>query len=160
MSDLAQLYQASILEHHARPRNPGRLPEPTHHAQGNNPLCGDRLTVTLRVSEGQVSEARCDARGCAICRASGSLMTEAVIGRSCAEVRALAQRLLATLRAPAEPGSAPWVAAEPDSAGGSLDPLAPLDAILHVRHFPGRVRCATLSWEVLESALGPLTARV
>ncbi len=160
MSDLGQLYQASILEHHARPRNPGRLPEPTHQAAGNNPLCGDRLSLTLRVSEGRVSEARCDAKGCAICRASGSLMTEAVIGRSCADVRELAERVLAELRTPVEPASGPPAAGVPSPSGVSHDSLAPLEAILHVRHFQGRVRCATLSWEVLEKALGPLTARV
>lgn len=137
MSDLAQLYQATILEHHKHPRGAGRLPDATHVAEGHNPLCGDRLTITARVAGGCVQAVCCDATACAICRASGSLLTEAVSGRSVAEVRLLIERLLGALAGdPA--GEAEW---------GSLAPL------LHARHFPGRRRCVTLGWETLRRAL-------
>lgn len=142
MSELAQLYQAAILEHHRHPRGAGRLADATHVAEGHNPLCGDRLTITARVDEGFVRAVCCDATACAICRASGSLLTEAVSGRSVGEVGLLIERLLGELTSgQAGAGDAEW------------GPLAPL---LHARHFPGRQRCVTLGWETLRRALrGP-----
>jgi nitrogen fixation protein NifU and related proteins len=141
MSDLAQLYQATILDHHKHPRGAGRLPDATHAAEGHNPLCGDRLTITARIAGGCVQAVRCDATACAICRASGSLLTEAVSGRSVVEAGLLLERLLGALASdPANAGEADW------------GPLAPL---LHVRHFPGRQRCVTLAWETLRRALSP-----
>jgi nitrogen fixation protein NifU and related proteins len=149
MSDLEKLYQQQILDHHRAPRNAGRLSDPTHAAEAHNPLCGDRVNVTLRVgslpgaTDGAlgVLEARCDAQGCSLCRASGSVLTELVIGHGLAEVRAWLARFL-ELAVAAEPSS------EADAA--LLQAVAPL---LEVRKFPSRLRCVTLSWEALREAL-------
>lgn len=141
MSELAQLYQGTILEHHKHPRGAGRLADATHSAEGHNPLCGDRLTITARIAEGRVEAVCCDATACAICRASGSLLTEAVSGRTVAEVGLLIERLLGALA-----GDGPALSTD-DAEWG---PLAPL---LHARRFPGRRRCVTLGWETLRRAL-------
>lgn len=139
MSEVAQLYQATILDHHKHPRGAGRLPDATHAVEGHNPLCGDRLTITARIAGGCVQAVCCDATACAICRASGSLLTEAVSGRSVVEAGLLIERLLGALAPdPAGAGDADW------------GPLAPL---LQVRQFPGRQRCVTLAWETLRRAL-------
>lgn len=141
MSDLAQLYQGTILEHHKHPRGAGRLADATHSAEGHNPLCGDRLTITARIADGRVEAVCCDASGCAICRASGSLLTEAVSGRPVVEVQLLIERLLGALGgdgAAQRAGEAEW---------------GPLRPLLEARQFPGRRRCVTLGWETLRRAL-------
>jgi nitrogen fixation NifU-like protein len=151
VSDLRRLYQESILAHHRAPHYAGRLDQPTHAADGNNPLCGDRVGVTLRLAGGRLLDVRCEVQGCAICRASGSMMAEAIIGRDLAEVSALLEGFLRALVA--EPDGAPV------SSGPGLDPSAdeahwgPLAALLEARRFPNRRRCASLSWEVLQRAL-------
>jgi nitrogen fixation NifU-like protein len=148
VSDLGRLYQESILLHHRAPRHFGRLDQPTHAADGNNPLCGDRVRVTLDIGEGRVLDVRCDVQGCAICRASGSMMAEAIVGRDLGEVKALLERFLAELSA-----------APSTEAGGAGDPASdparwgPLAALLEARRFPNRRRCASLGWEVLQRAL-------
>ena len=147
MSDLAQLYQEQILDHHRSPRNAGRLSEPTHSAEAHNPLCGDRVRLTLRVAAlpaaaPGVLEARCDAQGCALCRASGSMLTELISGQSVAQVSAWLARFIEL--ASAAPGS------ETEQDAALLGAVAPL---LEVRKFPSRRRCITLSWEALRAAL-------
>lgn len=157
VSDLAQLYQEQILAHHRAPHNSGRLSDPTHSAEAHNPLCGDRVRLTLRVgtlpgaAPGEttaalgVLEARCDTQGCALCRASGSMLTELIIGRGVPEVRDWLERFL-TLTS-AAPGS------DDGQDGVLLGAVAPL---LEVRKFPSRRRCVTLGWEALRAALqGP-----
>ena len=94
MSDLGRLYQDTILAHHRAPRFAGRLEHPTHAADGNNPLCGDRVGVTLEIADGHVRDVRCDVKGCAICRASGSLMAEAIVGRRASDVQVLIEEFL------------------------------------------------------------------
>ena len=151
MDDLTKLYQETILEHHRSPRNAGRLAQPTHQAEAHNPLCGDRVTVTLRVgslgvgAELGVLEARCEAQGCALCRASGSLATELLQALPLSEVHARIERLLALVT------SADTAAPAAPQGDALLAALAPL---LEVRKFPGRRRCVTLSWEVFRAALG------
>ena len=81
MTDVGALYQELILEHHRNPRNTGKLTGATHSSELSNPLCGDRTSLTLRLEAGKVQDARCDVLGCAICRASSSMLTEAVIGK-------------------------------------------------------------------------------
>ena len=148
MSDLSQLYQEQILAHHRAPHNAGQLPEPTHSAQAHNPLCGDRVRLTLRVGtlpEGGapgVLEARCDTQGCALCRASGSLLTDLIIGGALPQVRAWLERFLVLA------GSAQLP--EPGEDAQLLGAVAPL---LEVRKFQSRRRCVTLAWEALRSAL-------
>lgn len=149
MSDLGRLYQESILMHHRAPRHAGRLDQPTHAADGNNPLCGDRVRVTLDVGEGRVLDVRCDVQGCAICRASGSMMAEAIIGRAVDEVSDLLDRFLAELSAAPSTGLHAEGASDPATDSVRWGPLA---ALLEARRFPNRRRCASLAWEVLQRA--------
>mgnify|MGYP002525460033 CR=1 FL=1 len=141
--DLRDLYQEVILDHAKNPRNYG-APEnggegQCRHARGNNPLCGDRLTLHVTVADGVVRDARFEGDGCAISMASASLMTEAVKGRPEAEVRDLFHRFheLMTIEDSE---------ADPDA----LDKLAVFSG---VREFPVRVKCATLAWHTLIAAL-------
>jgi len=160
MKDVLELYQAVILDHHRSPRNAGRLAEPTHVAEATNPLCGDQVVVTLRVGQPGVLEARCDVRGCALCRASGSLMTELVLGRPLAEVAARVERFLALLQPGLAAGGSD-LGSGLSASGAAVVTLAGADAaalgsvapLLQVQRFPSRVRCATLPWEALRTAL-------
>jgi nitrogen fixation NifU-like protein len=162
MSELGKLYPDILLDHHRAPRRAGRLATPTHAADGNNPLCGDRVAVTLELGQGRVLDIRCEVKGCAICRAAGSMMAEAVIGRELVEVNALLQRFMLAIGA--EPSAATGVAGPGAAApaGGEVTESSsqgdgaewgPLAALLEARRFPNRRRCASLSWEVLERAL-------
>ena len=137
--DPKALYQALILEHAARPRNAGPLPEATHEATAHNPLCGDRVTLRLRVVDGVVRDARFEARGCMIALASASLLGEAVREQTIAEALTLA-RTLQSLVADERP---------PDDAG-------PLEPLRGVRDFPARKACATLPWDALAEALATM----
>jgi nitrogen fixation NifU-like protein len=142
MSSLSQLYQQSILDHHRQPRNSGRLADATHVSEGQNPLCGDRLTLSMKIAEKRIVAVACDTKGCAICRASGSMLTEAIVGRTVEDVAGLVDRFLVAV-------------ASPEGREELVDPeWGPLAALLQVRRFPSRLRCATLSWEALRRALG------
>jgi nitrogen fixation NifU-like protein len=137
MSDLDDLYQAIILDHDRAPRNYGRLEDPTHSAEGYNPLCGDRLFVTLRAGE-LVHAIMFEAQCCSIAKASSSLMTLHAANRTIDDAKKLAAAFEAMVRGREEPG--------PD--------LGELVALAGVRRFPSRVRCATLPWHALLDALG------
>ena len=137
--DLKDLYRDVILDHNKRPRNFGRLDPCDTAADGNNPLCGDRLTVTLRLAGDRIDDIRFEGKGCAISTASASLMTEAVKGLDSAAVQALHARVHDALTAPVD--------AEPPTDLGKLAALA------GVREFPARVKCASLSWHTLAAAL-------
>jgi nitrogen fixation NifU-like protein len=113
-----------------------------HHAVGNNPLCGDRLTVYLRVENQTIQDAAFRGFGCAIAIASASLMTESVMGKTFAETQALFDQLLRMISAPAE---------------SPVVDLGDLSSLAGVRQFPVRVKCATLPWQAL---LAATTARV
>lgn len=136
--DLADLYRDVIVDHNRRPRNAGRLDCPTHQAEGNNPLCGDRLRLFVDLHDDRIRELRFENAGCAISTASASLMSEAVKGRSRAEVRELFESVHRMLT---QPGAAP------DAALGKLAALA------GVREYPARVKCASLCWHTLNAAL-------
>jgi nitrogen fixation NifU-like protein len=139
-SELRDLYQTVILDHNKRPRN-FRVPaDANRSAEGHNPLCGDRLTVYVTVKDGVVSDVGFEGQGCAISRASASLMTEAVKGRPLEEVREIFDAFLALVTS--DPRS------EPDDAA-----LGKLAVFGGVREFPMRVKCATLCWHTLRSAL-------
>lgn len=144
MSELDDLYQSVILEHDRAPHNYGRLAAPSGSAEGYNPLCGDRLYVTALLAGEQLVKIMFDANGCAIARASASLMTDFLAGRSIAETRRLAQAFEAVLR---DRDAGPLAAAH------ELAALAPLTG---VRRFPSRIRCAMLAWHALLDALEPL----
>ncbi len=137
-ADLRDLYQEIIMDHNKRPRN-FRAIEGGRRAEGYNPLCGDRLTVYLRVSDdGRIADASFEGAGCAISKASASLMTEAVTGKTLADADELFARFHAMItRAPGEP----------------IEELGKLSALAGVRQFPGRVKCASLAWHTLRSAI-------
>jgi nitrogen fixation protein NifU and related proteins len=131
------LYQQVILDHYRRPRNVGPLVD-AHHADGHNPLCGDRVTVYVSLSGLFVAEATFEGSGCAICVASASLMTESVRGRTVAEVDRLAGQVH------------DLVAAAP---GAPVSDLGALAALAGVRQFPVRAKCALLPWRALSAAI-------
>jgi nitrogen fixation NifU-like protein len=140
---LHELYGEVILDHNRRPRNYGRLPAASHCAVGHNPLCGDRVAVYLRVEGGRIEEIGFEGVGCAISTASASMMTEALRGRSLAEAQQLFTRFHALLTADQAGGADPGCAPE----------LGKLAVFAGVREFPMRVKCATLAWHALKSAL-------
>ena len=139
---LASLYQGIILEHNARPRNCGPLTPCTHQALAQNPLCGDTVTLRLRLDAGAIVAAAFEGDGCALCRASASLLTLAVTGCTPTEATALADALDALV----SPASDPRPEAEESRLGD-------LVALRGVRDVPARRRCATLPWEALRAAL-------
>jgi nitrogen fixation NifU-like protein len=136
--DLKDLYRDVILDHNKRPRNFGRLEAGAQHADGHNPLCGDRLTVFVAMDGERIGDIRFEGKGCAISTASASLMTEAVKGKDRQAVRDLFARVHALLTQPAA------------DAEASLGKLAALSG---VREFPARVKCASLCWHTLNAAL-------
>ena len=138
MSDLSDLYQEVILDHNRRPRNFRTLEAPSHTAEGYNPLCGDRLHVFLRLEEGVVADVAFQGSGCAISKASASLMTDAIKGRPVAEVRDLFERFHRMVTTP------------PDQ---TVENLGKLSVLAGVREFPVRVKCASLAWHTLKAAL-------
>jgi nitrogen fixation NifU-like protein len=139
MDDLRDLYQEVILDHNKRPRNFGELPGANRSAEGNNPLCGDRVTVFLQVDpSGSIQGISFEGAGCAISTASASLMTEALKGRSVDEARELFhgfQKLVTT------------------GEGAGAPELGKLAVFTGVREYPMRVKCATLAWHTLQAAL-------
>ena len=140
VADLDDLYQETILDHNRRPRNFGALPEANCTAEGYNPLCGDHIHVYARVEDGVIRDLRFESTGCAISRASASLMTEALIGHSVEE----ADRLFTEMRALLTEGMAE------DDAVELMGKLAVLSG---VHQFPTRIKCASLAWHALEAAL-------
>ncbi len=138
MSDLSDLYQEVILDHNRRPRNFGVLADATHHAEGYNPLCGDRLSLFLKLDGDVITDVAFEGSGCAISKASASLMTDSLKGRDVAAARALFDRFHR------------MVTTAPD---GEVEDLGKLSALAGVREFPVRVKCASLAWHTLKAAL-------
>jgi len=140
MSELRELYQSVILDHNKKPRNFGELEDSNRSAKGYNPLCGDKLTVYLVMKDDVIEDVRFVGSGCAISTASASLMTQSVKGKTVAE----AERLFDEFHE--------LVTSDPSEAidGGSLGKLAVFGG---VREFPVRVKCATLAWHTLKSAI-------
>lgn len=140
MSELRELYQQVILDHNRRPRNFRTLEGANRTARGENPLCGDRITLSLDVRNGVIEDAAFQGAGCAISKAAASMMTASVIGKTPAEAEALGHRVRAVLTG------------EPNGDGSSRD-LGKLAVFAGVREFPSRVKCATLAWHTLQAAL-------
>jgi nitrogen fixation NifU-like protein len=141
MDDLRELYQATILDHNKKPRNFRAIDDAKHRADGHNPLCGDKLTVYLKLDEdGHVEDVSFQGAGCAISTASASLMTEHVKGKKIDEVEQVFEQFhdLVTSN---------------DDAAFDTDELGKLAVFSGVRDYPMRVKCATLSWHTLRSAL-------
>jgi nitrogen fixation NifU-like protein len=138
MSDLSDLYQEVILDHNRRPRNFHALADASHAADGHNPLCGDRLRVYLKVIDGVVVDVAFEGAGCAISKASASMMTDAIKGRTVEEVDALFERFHRMVTTP------------PDCP---VEDMGKLSSLAGVREFPVRVKCASLAWHTLKAAL-------
>jgi nitrogen fixation protein NifU and related proteins len=138
--DIQALYQAVILDHHKRPRN-FRALDGGRKAEGDNPLCGDHVVVYVRVDEGIITEATFQGFGCAIAKASASLMTDSVNGKTVAEMETLVQRFLRLVTAP---------------PAAPVEDLGPLSTLACVRRFPVRITCATLPWRTLQAAAAAL----
>jgi len=134
-----QLYQEMVVEHKRAPRHFGTLPAPTHEARGRNPQCGDDVQVQLRLVDGRIADIAFEGQGCAICIASASMMTDAVLGRDMDAARALQQRFRAVLTGKAEP---------------ETKDLGKLVSLAGVRRYPSRIKCALLGWHALMHAIG------
>jgi nitrogen fixation protein NifU and related proteins len=136
--ELNDLYRDVILDHNRQPRNFGALDPADASVEGFNPMCGDHLTLRLRLNQDTISDIRFDGQGCAISTASASLMTEAVKGKSRSEALKLFDRVHQLLT---------------DDAAPPADELGKLAALSGVREYPARVKCASLCWHTLASAL-------
>jgi nitrogen fixation NifU-like protein len=137
MSDLRDLYQELILDHNKRPRNFKELPDANRTAEGYNPLCGDKVKIFLRLDDGRVKDVSFQGSGCAISKASASVMTESLKGKTVAEVETLFKRFRNLV-----------MGKESDT-----DDLGKLVVFSGVCEFPTRVKCATLAWHALFAAL-------
>ena len=141
MSDLDDLYQEVILDHNKRPRNFRTIESPTHRAEGYNPLCGDRITLDLSLDDrNRIADIAFEGKGCAISQASASLMTDMLIGRTVNEAEKLMSGFLHLVK------------------GEESNDLPPedrerLEVMAGVSAFPMRVKCATLAWHTMKSAL-------
>lgn len=139
MSDLRELYQEVIFDHNRHPRNFGKLADANRHADGYNPLCGDKLSLYLKIDGDVIADVRFEGVGCAISTASASLMTERLKGMKVADAEALFHKFHAVVT---EDGK--------EEVGPELGKLSVLTG---VREYPARVKCATLAWHTLEAAL-------
>ncbi len=140
MADLRELYQEVILDHTKNPRNFHAMADATAKADGNNPLCGDRVTVFLRMDGDRIADASFQGQGCAISKSSASIMTEVIRGKTRAEAEALFDRFHELVTG---------------KAGAAVDPksLGKLAVFQGVSEFPLRVKCASLAWHTLKYAL-------
>ena len=138
-SDLSDLYQEILLEHNRRPRNFRTLEDATHHADGFNPLCGDEISLQLRVDEETVGDVGFQGHGCAISRASASMLTQAVKGGSTSDAMAMFDEFHRMLT-------------EPD-AELDYDLLGDLEMLAGVIAYPTRIKCAILAWHTLKAAM-------
>jgi len=145
--ELDDLYRDVILDHNRRPRNFGGLEPADAVAEGFNRMCGDRLTLRLQMADGKIGEIRFEGQGCAISTASASLMTEAVKGKTSAQAMQLFERVHTLLT---EDGGLPAAEAAAEAAAEQLGKLAALSG---VKQYPARVKCASLCWHTLASAL-------
>jgi len=139
MSEFSDLYQDLILDHQKSPRNFGDLPSANHHADGFNPLCGDRIALHLKVNaEGVIEDVKFKGSGCAISKASASMMTVALKGKKTAEAEKIFNQFHDMVM----------------GQGGAPGPeLGKLKVFAGVRDYPARVKCASLAWHTLEAAL-------
>ena len=149
MPGLEDLYREIILDHYRTPRNRGELPvPPARHAEGHNPLCGDEISVFLDIAERDgvdvVDDVKVTGQGCSISQSSASMMSQAVKGKTVAEVRALVRKFKGMMS----------IDTDGDAEGtGSDVPLGDLEALQGVVKFPVRIKCATLAWNTLLQAL-------
>ena len=142
MWQIQELYGEILLDHSQHPRNFGKLDPCTHSAQGHNPLCGDQVTISLRLEGGTIVEIRFDGQGCAISQASASMLTEALTGKTVEEAEAMFHKFHNLLTLP-----------EVETEGQEIEELGELVTLAGVRRFPIRIKCATLPWHTFEAAI-------
>lgn len=137
-AELDDLYREVILDHYRSPRHHGSLASPTICREGLNPLCGDEITIALQIEDGIITDIAFSGSGCSISQSSASMMTEAIVGKSLAEVESVFHDFTTMMQGSDE-----------------VDPtdLGDLESLTGVRKFPVRVKCATLAWHTLEEAL-------
>lgn len=140
MSEMEDLYRDIILDHNKRPRNFGSLDGANRQADGHNPLCGDEVTVFLEVKDGRIAGVSFDGEGCAISKASASLMTLALKGKPVADAEAEIERVVGMLT-------------DPEQGEVDLMEVGDVASLSGVRKFPARIKCATLAWHAAEAAL-------
>jgi nitrogen fixation NifU-like protein len=143
MNELRDLYQETIFDHYKRPRNFHALNDANHRAEGFNPLCGDQMTLFLRVEDGVIRDAAFEGTGCAISMASASLMTEHIKGKPVSEVEKLFGRFHDMV-----------------TDAHAVEGMGKLEALSGVHEFPARIKCATLAWHALRAALQDKTEPV
>ncbi len=142
--DLRDLYQEVILDHGRKPRNFRRLEDADRHARGDNPMCGDRMELWVKLAaDGAIADAGFQGRGCAISMASASLMTETVRGKTADEAKVLGEKF----RTLAMTGNCP------ECEAALADDMERLQVLGGVSEYPSRVKCATLAWHTLNNAL-------
>ena len=152
ISELNALYQEVILDHNKRPRNFRKLDEATHHAEGYNPLCGDKITVYLDFDSGLLKSITFTGLGCAISKASASMMTESLTGKTVEQ----SETLFSAFHELVTGQAAPQAAGAPARPATDLGKLVVFSG---VREFPARVKCASLAWHTLRAALQNRTDR-
>ena len=146
MADLGELYQEILLEHNSKPRNFRRLEQATQSAEGYNPLCGDRIALYLNVEDGVIADVAFQGSGCAISRASASMLTQSIKGQTVAKAREIFQSFHQMLTQPGE---------ELD-----YEVLGDLETLSGVVAFPTRIKCAVLAWHTMQAALDGQTEAV
>ena len=137
--DLNDLYQGIILDHNKRPRHYGALANATHAAEGYNPICGDRIEVFLQLSGDQIEAIQFECASCAICKASASIMAEALVGQSISYGESIQESVSRILKT--------------DTETVTHDVQGEVAALSGVRNFPARIKCATLPWHTYQAAL-------
>ena len=151
MPGLEDLYREIILDHYRTPRNRGELAPPAAHAVGHNPLCGDEIDVYLQIDGDTVTDVKVGGQGCSISHSSASMMSQAVKGKSVAEVRALVRRFKGMMSIEEE-------APDEDQVPVTEVKLGDLEALQGVVKFPVRIKCATLAWNTLIEAMAEATS--
>ena len=139
MSELSDLYQEILLEHNSKPRNFRKVDEPSRTAEGFNPLCGDQITLYLKLADGVIEDVGFQGTGCAISRASASMMTQSIKGKSLAEADEIFEAFHQMIT-------------EPD-AEIDYEALGDLETLAGVNEYPTRIKCAILAWHTMRSAL-------
>jgi nitrogen fixation NifU-like protein len=139
MYDLQELYQEMVMDHGRKPRNTGKLDDATESAEGFNPLCGDQISVYLKVEDDHIDDVKIEAAGCAISKASASMMTEAIKGKTVEDAEEIFEAFRFMLTHP--------------EGGYDAEALGDLEVLSGVVQYPARIKCALLPWHTLESAL-------
>lgn len=150
MPGIEDLYREVILDHYRNPRNRGELPPPAPRSEGFNPLCGDKVTVTLDIAGETIADVRIQGQGCSISQASASMMTAAVKGKSVDEAHALIHRFKTMMSIHEQSLEDAGEATDPTADARELGDLVALQGVVQ---YPVRIKCAVLSWNTLDEAL-------